>query len=395
MSHWSCTADEHPRFLNTTKGARVAAPNVAERQRPGSSCPSATSMREAMSNVPPMKPDDSGPPGPGKQPATPAGPSPRPRETIVRPKSPHMGASDGPLLATKITALVHELANILDGSLRCLQGIQRQVSNEATPGANNCVPPSESSSANEHTADGAGSVGTRLDALRSGLLQMAGLVRSFSGASSRLGSMQIGDDGYSLAETVRHAVEVFGPVAFEQRARLSFQVSSEFEMIPSSGMFGVLASGIRNGIESIERSLTACDQTTTRDGTIRILGSVLPVENRGTHDAANQLQGTRMMVRIDIIDDGAGLSDELRRQPGRVFEFGYSTKPGSSGLGLALARDTVESHGGTIRLIHASPTHPAGLTTGATLRIEWPVVLPAAHSASEQNAHTGSTGGDA
>lgn len=48
---------------------------------------------------------------------------------------------------------------------------------------------------------------------------------------------------------------------------------------------------------------------------------------------------------IEITDTGAGLAPEAI---GRIFEPYYSTKPGGTGLGLALTRRIVRAHGGTI-----------------------------------------------
>lgn len=53
----------------------------------------------------------------------------------------------------------------------------------------------------------------------------------------------------------------------------------------------------------------------------------------------------RLALRIEIEDDGEGIPPELAP---RVFEPMVSGRPGGSGLGLALARETVLAHGGEI-----------------------------------------------
>ena len=50
-------------------------------------------------------------------------------------------------------------------------------------------------------------------------------------------------------------------------------------------------------------------------------------------------------VRLDVIDTGAGMTDEVRS---RIFDAFFSTRPGGSGLGLPTTRKIIEAHGGTI-----------------------------------------------
>jgi signal transduction histidine kinase len=50
-------------------------------------------------------------------------------------------------------------------------------------------------------------------------------------------------------------------------------------------------------------------------------------------------------VEISVSDTGPGLGAEPSE---RLFEPGFSTRPGSPGLGLAVCRKIVEQHGGTL-----------------------------------------------
>jgi signal transduction histidine kinase len=66
-------------------------------------------------------------------------------------------------------------------------------------------------------------------------------------------------------------------------------------------------------------------------------------------------------VCIDIIDDGPGLPEAVRK---RLFEPFNSSRKGGMGLGMAIARDIVEAHGGSIRLVERP--------SGTQFRIELP-----------------------
>jgi two-component system sensor kinase FixL len=73
-------------------------------------------------------------------------------------------------------------------------------------------------------------------------------------------------------------------------------------------------------------------------------------------------------VCIEVCDDGPGVARELRE---RVFQPFETTRPNGTGLGLALARHSVELHQGWIRIDEA----PGG---GACVRFWLPVAGPSA-----------------
>jgi signal transduction histidine kinase len=74
-------------------------------------------------------------------------------------------------------------------------------------------------------------------------------------------------------------------------------------------------------------------------------------------------------LRIAVADTGPGVPSELRE---RIFEPFYSTKPGGSGLGLALAARDVENHRGRLALLEQP-----GELGGATFAIDLPVASDA------------------
>jgi signal transduction histidine kinase len=81
---------------------------------------------------------------------------------------------------------------------------------------------------------------------------------------------------------------------------------------------------------------------------------------RGTIDVAVAGEGRGMVVTVS--DHGAGIPPELRS---RVFEPYVTTKPDGTGLGLALVRQTIAAHQGTIAVSET----PGG---GATFTLVFP-----------------------
>jgi signal transduction histidine kinase len=81
---------------------------------------------------------------------------------------------------------------------------------------------------------------------------------------------------------------------------------------------------------------------------------------RGTIDVT--VVGEGRGVVVTVADHGPGIPPDLR---GRVFEPYMTTKVDGTGLGLALVRQTVEAHSGTI----AASETPGG---GATFTLVFP-----------------------
>ena len=66
-------------------------------------------------------------------------------------------------------------------------------------------------------------------------------------------------------------------------------------------------------------------------------------------------------VELDVRDTGAGIAPDVWQ---RIFEPGYTTRLGNSGIGLAVCRQIIESHAGSIHVVDSSPER------GTTIRIE-------------------------
>ena len=77
-----------------------------------------------------------------------------------------------------------------------------------------------------------------------------------------------------------------------------------------------------------------------------VLNSVRAMPAGGWIELSGNLLDDGKSVALSVADNGPGIpADNLAR----VFEPGFSTRPGSPGLGLAVCRKIIDGHRGTIR----------------------------------------------
>lgn len=280
------------------------------------------------------------------------GPTPSTPPTRIRVTSKTAGdppeAADGPFAVERITALTHDLGGLLDGSLRWL-GLARRSLQAA-----------RLDEARVHEVEG------QLDTVRGALERMVDLINATMKASSSVvGSATLSTtSGITLKEAIEHAAQVVLPQAEERGIAIDVGVSQDLHAMPSGPMYSVILNGVRNAVESI---IGAQDAARVRSGGLIELHASLthPKDGRGK---------THTLVIVEIRDDGAGITNG--EAAGKAFEFGYTTKPGGTGLGLALCREVIRDLGGVIELTRRDD-RPASGRPGAVLRITYPPIQPA------------------
>lgn len=310
-------------------------------------------MSGTMQPTPPDRPDR---PDPRKTPPEQkkaAAQGPVLRRTVARPPIGGVDPVDGAFVAGRLTTLVHELSSLLDGSMRVVGLARRSLD----PGHPSC--PEQ--------------VARQLDTVTAAMLQMAELVRqSMIGmGGGGLGGMRVGFGACSsVAEAVRHGVEVMAPLAEDSSIAIDCNVSAELGDIVAGPIYSVITNGMKNAIESIRAAgERGGERAGESAGHIHVRAWIEP----GKHPAST---GT---VNIEIMDDGIG-PPRAAAEEGGPFTPGFSTKPSGSGIGLSLSRDIVTQLGGQIEL-RPRPRDAATGRGGAVLSVWYPAPGSVAHRA--------------
>jgi signal transduction histidine kinase len=110
------------------------------------------------------------------------------------------------------------------------------------------------------------------------------------------------------------------------RTSLPATMTPRMKLDPETPVLSGHYDPLRRAFSNLLRNASeACDEQGTLDIT------VAPDEGGG--------------VRIEICDHGPGIDEEIA---GRIFDPYFTGKTGGTGLGLALVKQTIEMHGGTI-----------------------------------------------
>jgi len=299
--------------------------------------------------------------GAGRDPREQEGTGDRPvlRKTVIRPGGRSPSGGDTIPASERMTAMVHELAGLLDGSLRTIGLASRTLDRIGDPAS--CGP------------EAVCELGRRLDVVRTAMEEMATLVRAVGSVGGAGAALTLRDSGQkaSLGEAVRLACEVMAGYAEPLRVRVETDLSASLEELRAGPIYGAICNAVRNGVESIRQT------GRSSGGLIRVIGRM---------ESGKRGCGT---VVIDVVDDGVGppRCGDDGRSP-EPLRDGYSTKPGHTGIGLGLVRSAMEELGGGVALLERSActslprTAVAPSSPGAVLRLWMPAVSMCSEDAS-------------
>lgn len=237
-------------------------------------------------------------------------------------------SSDNAVIASdhatdRYAVVAHELANLLDGSLRWLNLARTRII--ANPGA----------ASQDDATEQLGHVSHALE-------RMADLVEAMMRPGAGQMSTLFGSPR-TMLDAVEHAVATLRPLAEERKVSIALRADPALAEIGAGPLFTVISNGLRNAIEA-----------SAPDHAVELHARLYPSDTAFAD------------VGIDILDEG-GVFPAVFGDC--VFDFGFSTKEGGSGVGLSLARDIVLELGGKISL---TPRSDDARTSGAHMRVRVP-----------------------
>jgi signal transduction histidine kinase len=143
-----------------------------------------------------------------------------------------------------------------------------------------------------------------------------------------------------VAEVVRGCVRELRPLAEDRGTELAASCAADDVRVEGTEpqLRLVVSTLVRNALDAAGDS-----------------GHVGVSIERGASAEVRECEGAKVedgggWMEIRVEDDGPGVPEALRD---RIFDLAFSTKPGGSGIGLALARRETERMGGTIRVERA------------------------------------------
>ena len=261
--------------------------------------------------------------------------------------SDHPAAEDGPFAVERLTALSHDLGNLLDGSMRCL-GLARRALDPRV-----------------HAVGGAqiDAAVRQIQTVYAAMERMSDLVNAAMRSSASVVASPALSPTHpvTLGEAVQHAADVLTPEAQDNRITIRVNVDEPVGAAPVGPMYPVILNGLRNAVEAIVRA--AAPGAPCPGGRIEVRG--------GLRDGRET--GREKFITLEILDDGVGVGSA--REGERMMQFGVTSKPEGLGLGLAIANEVVREAGGAIELRRRTDLGDSR-RPGAVLRVVYPWPQP-------------------
>jgi len=248
--------------------------------------------------------------------------------------------------------LAHELANLLDGSLRHL-GIVINTLRETDPPDPDHP---ETDHADPATPGTPQAILARLKTTDKAMRQMVTLIHAWMKKAPQ--PREMFDQSQTLKQMLEQVIQLHRPAATSLGIELSLTLGEDAADIPTGPIFPIAANALRNSIEAIA------------DADIQSIPGPLWIDVNASLEIDQ--------VRLTVSDNGPG-PDPSMCDPRGQLRFGRSTKPHGHGLGLTLSQQIAHSLQGSLELIPRPPR-------GAQLTLRCPLTSLSPHSQSTHPA---------
>jgi len=217
--------------------------------------------------------------------------------------------------------LAHELANLLDAAGRNLD-LARAILPDVADMAD----------AQAERAD------ERLMLAGESIRRMGALLKRWMATARRDDDARLYWQDVTLGEAIHVALRLIEPTADARNIMLCEYVPTDVAVLPAGPLGAVLINALKNALDAVPDG-----------GRIEV-----HAERHNGH------------ATLHVSDDGAGIPDDLPRDPDGLPHPGTTTKPHGHGLGLAACRRIAHALGGSIQL-ESAPGQ------GTVVTVRWPV----------------------
>jgi len=242
--------------------------------------------------------------------------------------SPHPEARK----ADDAAKVAHELANLLDGSLRNVSLAMRRLTDTA-----------------QDPAQG-GEVMPRLEAADEAMRRMISLVHNLR---DKRPPARVGGSTMTLADAVGHAARLLKPALQRHHIDLQTNIGPDAAAMPGSDVYTIVVNAVHNSIDAFL-------EAGTPQPTVAINANLVDSD-----------------LHLQIHDNGPGLAPQLLDHHGLMC-IGMTTKPDGHGIGMQLCHDIAARLLGTLSLRN----RPNG---GALLELTVPLKALTASEATESH----------